>query len=267
MSGRIRPGVALAFSLLQIPAAILVTLLLGGGAAAIGVLLAGFAFMAIYDLWGKKCFAPPLTDLAQGLGWGSLAPWGALALGFEPVALTWVVGGYGAGFILLINGVHGGLRDLANDLERGARTTASFFGSRPTSRGATMTPSLAAFAVAVQLGLVALSLAPLVRGDFSYASDVWAATLGAVLLVDAACLVYMVLTLRPQAPGWGRDFRFHLFLLTLVPAVLFVPFLEPMMLTAFLALFLWPLLFFDLTLDWGARLWRRLAWGRVRTVE
>ena len=266
VSGAIRPGVALAFSLIQIPVAVVVTLALGGGWKAVAVLLAGFAFMAIYDLWGKKGPVPPLTDLSQGLGWGSLAPWAALALGFEPTVLTWVVAAYGAGFILLINGVHGGLRDLANDLARGARTTASFFGSQPTPRGATMTPRLAGFAMTVQLGLIAVSLAPLLRNDFSYTAGTWAAATAAVVLVDLICLVYMALTLRPEAPGWQRDFRLHLLLLNLVLVVLFVPYLQPMMQGVFLALFCWPLIFFDLTIGWVGRLWRRLMVGPVRTT-
>lgn len=267
VSGVVRPWQALAFSLAQIPIAVALTLALGGGAAAVGVLLFGFTAMAVYDVWGKRCFFPPLTDFAQGLGWASLAPWAALTLGGAPNVLTWVVAAYGAGFILLINGVHGGLRDLANDLERGATTTASFFGSRPTPRGATMPASLAAFAILVQAGLVAVSIAPLLRRDFGYAPEVWTTTTAAVVLMNLACLVFLWLTLHPRSDGWQRAFRLHLFLLNLVLLVLFVPAIQSPLRWIVVIGYLAPALFFDLSVEWIGRAWRRLVSSPVRATE
>ncbi|MCG8454961.1 MAG: UbiA prenyltransferase family protein, partial [Holophagales bacterium] len=153
--GTIRPWQALAFALLQIPLAAGIHAFLVAGASSAGkppllVLLAGFGLMAVYDLWGKSCPVPPLTDLAQGLGWASLALYGAMAMGGPPNVLTWTAVAMGTGFILLINGVHGGLRDLSNDLDRGRRTTAIFFGSRPLPpEGApSVNPGLVAFSMA-----------------------------------------------------------------------------------------------------------------------
>ena len=154
--GTIRPWQALAVAVVQIPLTIPLTMWLGGGVAADVALLAGFAGLTIYNLWGKRNRVPPITDAVQGIAWGSLAIYAAYALGGAPNVLTWVVAAYGAGFILLINGIHGGLRDIGNDLVSGARTTAIFFGARPTSGGPPRVPvgvRLFAFAVSIGLGL------------------------------------------------------------------------------------------------------------------
>src|SRR4029077_10201067 len=62
---------------------------------------------------------------------------------------------YGATFIFLINGVHGGLRDLVNDLRCGMATTASFLGARPRPDGqAESPPALQVFAWLAFSGIV-----------------------------------------------------------------------------------------------------------------
>jgi 4-hydroxybenzoate polyprenyltransferase len=128
--GMVSPAQALAFALAQVPLAFALTAWLGGGPAAFGALALAFALMAVYNLWGKRAPFPPLTDLAQGLGWAALLVYGA-ALAGPPAPLTAALAAFEVVFILLINGVHGPLRDLANDLRCGARTTAILLGARP----------------------------------------------------------------------------------------------------------------------------------------
>src|SRR6185295_17007594 len=78
---------------------------------------------------------PPATDMIQGLGWGTLALMGALVGGGRLSWLAVLAAAHGCGFLFLINGVHGGLRDLGNDLACGMRTTAIYFGAQPLASG------------------------------------------------------------------------------------------------------------------------------------
>jgi 4-hydroxybenzoate polyprenyltransferase len=114
--GVVRPSQTLLVALVQPALAVPLTMWLGGTWQAHATLAAGFLFMTVYNVWGKRCRFPPLTDAIQGLGWGSLAVYAPCALGAEPNALAWMVAAYVAVFTLLFNGVHGDLRDLANDL-------------------------------------------------------------------------------------------------------------------------------------------------------
>jgi 4-hydroxybenzoate polyprenyltransferase len=121
--------------------------------------LAG-ACIAIYNRYGKRCAFPPLTDAVQGLGWAALIAYGAGGTLDRPIALLML---HEVLLILLVNGVHGPLRDLANDAANGARTTALWFGARTTPSGALqMPPRLLAYALLLQLGM-ALSLLATLR--------------------------------------------------------------------------------------------------------
>src|SRR5690606_28046969 len=133
------PAAALAIAAVQPPVAFLVTVLLGGDAAAFAMLAIAFAAMTAYNLWGERCAFPPLMDLVQAVGWASLLLFGAALAGtvgapMARAAPVWAASVWGAtavtAYVLLVNGVHGGLRDLANDAACGARTTAMLLGAR-----------------------------------------------------------------------------------------------------------------------------------------
>lgn len=265
--GDLRPWQALALALVQIPLAVGLVLVPADGPAPAATLLAGFFFMGLYDIWGKRCAVPPATDLAQGLGWASLVLCGAFLVG-EPTALTWVAFLYGAGFILLINGVHGGLRDLANDLATGCRTTAIFFGCRPTPGDGSEAPvrvtrGLRLFAAAVQAGLVVVSLAPLVRNDFGYALPTLVGTAVTVALLNLASLWNLRRLFQPERPGWGLALRFHLFVLLFTWLVLFLPSLDLPVALVLLAGFFLPTVFFEATHEVLRRVQRRVVRRRA----
>lgn len=244
--GTVRPGLALALALAQVPLAAAIAWWLCPDPLAFAILAAAFAGMAIYDLWGKRCPVPPITDAVQGLAWAGLAVWAARAAGGHFTLLAGTAAAYGAGFILLINGVHGGLRDLATDLAQGRRTTALFFGARP--RTGTLPRGLVAFAVAGQALLVAVSLVPFLLGATAYAGRPWA-ILAAVALLDAAGVFWLHRVLRPSASTWQRDFRLHLLLLLLPPIALFLPRLPAHVAALLLVWFFVPLLLLDVTRD------------------
>jgi 4-hydroxybenzoate polyprenyltransferase len=225
--GSIRPWQALLVALVPVPLTVPLTIWLGGSGGAYATLAAGFALMAVYNLWGKRCPIPPLTDAAQGLAWGSLALYAALALGAEPNVLTWVVAAYGAGFILHINGIHGGLRDLDNDLASGARTTAIFLGARPEPDGTTRVPlGIPVFAYSVFAGLVALVLVPLLRNDFGYDPDVQGVMLVAAGVLFLINLFLLSTVMRPNRRLWNVAFRVQCFLVLVALPVAFAPYVN-----------------------------------------
>ena len=195
--GAIRPWQALVFALSQAPLALVITIWLEGEGRSIGALGAAFALMAVYNLWGKRAILPLVTDVAQGMAWGGLVLYGAsLRSGhLTPVEqaslcpLTLNLFAIVVVYIVLINGVHGSLRDLDNDLKWGMRTMATLLGARPRSAAQLAIPRrFAIYAWALQALLAGLLLLPLVQNAFGYAPIAWVITLAAVLLFTARSL-------------------------------------------------------------------------------
>ncbi|MGH7288376.1 MAG: hypothetical protein ACREI8_10205, partial [Myxococcota bacterium] len=172
---------------------------------ALGLLATACSAMAVYDLFGKRCPVPPVTDAAQGIAWAALV-WVGAELAGGPRPLTWVAAAYGFGFTLLINGVHGGLRDLENDFANGARTTAIFLGVRPSPHGCPQIPRRAwVYCFALQLALLGLALA---AAFAAFPSSQRVPLL--VMVSGGGCLWLMSRVLRPELPGWHLLFRLHL---------------------------------------------------------
>ncbi|MEM8489839.1 MAG: UbiA prenyltransferase family protein [Pseudomonadota bacterium] len=155
VKGQIGIPTAWAIALLQIPLSFSVAVLLNVEPAALYTLTIGYLATIGYNVYGKRCPIPPLTDALQGVAWSSLATFGALAVG----DLNWISSipiAFGFSYIFLINGVHGGLRDLENDLRHGKKTTATFFGAEPIpgSGQVKSTPKLLSFAYLAFVALV-----------------------------------------------------------------------------------------------------------------
>lgn len=130
----------------------------GDSAAPVTALVVGYAALACYNVAGKRTSVPYLTDLVQGVGWAALVVYGALrTAGTTPP--TWFAAGYVVGYIVLVNGVHGGLRDLPNDHARRARTAAVRLGARPGPRGIVIPRRMRRYAWALQALLAAVLLA------------------------------------------------------------------------------------------------------------
>lgn len=159
--GVIRRGTVLALAMLQLPllAALWAT---GGASPRTGAALA-FAVLSLaaYDRWGKSLRVPLLLDLVQGLGWA------ALLLAGVPADLSWAGPPATAAvavvvYILLVNGLVGPLRDLANDHAAGAHTTALMLGVRPQGTGLRLTRRAAAWGLVLH-GAFFAALLPLLR--------------------------------------------------------------------------------------------------------
>lgn len=249
---------ALAASLATLPAACAMTWWIGGGRDAQLVLLAAFGAMAIYDVWGKRCFFPPLTDLAQGVGWSLMLFWAALTLEHQLTAWSWVLGLGAALFVFQVNGVHASLRDLDNDLRAGCFTAAILLGSRPRPHVegaccAGMTRPLAVYALAGQLVGAVFAVWALILGPFSWIST---------LAVSTSILFnfwLMVRVLDVDRPTWQVDFRMHLFFNPLPPLVACIPLLSPYLLTTLALAFVLPVLTHKLVLERTRKTWALLA--------
>ncbi|HVB45671.1 MAG TPA: UbiA family prenyltransferase [Streptosporangiaceae bacterium] len=161
-------------------------------------LAVAFAGLVGYDFAGKRVRLAPVTDSLQGLGWGALVCYGALALG-SPSAVTLLIAVYVVIAITLINGVHGALRDVASDLESRASTTALLLGARPGSASGPVVPrSLRVYAWAFQGALAVVVLAGIDAGTPSGAGG-WVAAIMAAAFILVSCF-FLQRMLHPGDP-------------------------------------------------------------------
>ncbi|WP_129673594.1 UbiA family prenyltransferase [Candidatus Chloroploca sp. Khr17] len=187
IQGRISPPQAGAVAALAVPAAF--ALQTTGMASTIPLrparLALGLAVLALgaYNHWGKRVRWPILTDLIQALGWTALLAAGALQCG-KPTRLTALLAIYESLVIMLVNGVHGALRDLANDRDRGAQTTAIMFGATVNAHGTMEVPLLMKiYALSLQLCLLILPLWGASTNQMALTPAAQRVALGAVSLV------------------------------------------------------------------------------------
>jgi 4-hydroxybenzoate polyprenyltransferase len=220
------PAAALTVAAAQIPAALLLTVLLGGGADAVALLAVAFVALAAYDVWGKRCVFPPLIELVQAGGWASLLLYGAALVG-DANRVTAAIAAATIAYVLLVNGVHGGLRDLANDAACGARTTALLLGARASPSGAHVPPALVVYAVALHGVLFTGAIAALRLAEPRYEARAAAA------FVLAAAVIAASLVLAASAARRGADpvrahtaATWHLFTCMALLAIPILPLLE-----------------------------------------
>jgi 4-hydroxybenzoate polyprenyltransferase len=197
--GSLGRGQALLIACLQVPLAFVLAWAAGAGAAAFGWLALAFAAMALYDLYGKRCPWPVLTDAVQSAGWCSLLLFGAVFSGGTPNAATGWLATYVFLCVMLVNGVHGSLRDLANDQRRGARTTALWLGARPgAGSGVLVSPWLALYTLGLQAGMVLCALGTWqVLPHATHAAS--ARALGLLLVVLGAAVLSLLAASRQAA--------------------------------------------------------------------
>ena len=207
------------------------------------MLAAAFALLATYDLYGKRCSVPLVTDVVQALGWCALALFGAFS--FSPTLQAdtiWLLA-YVFVYVLLINGVHGGVRDLANDLAHGVRTTAIWFGARPVSgTGVQLTKTLAGYGFFLQGAMVAFAIIGLESLGYT-GRDYWLAAVPvfAALILTTLMLLGLLLRLkdRRKLVAFGAT---HTFVSLAVLPALYLPMLSPAAAAIVLAVFSLPTL-------------------------
>ena len=154
------------------------------------------ALLTLYNLGGKTAPVPFVGDLVQGAGWALLVLTGAQLAG-GPTPLTAWSAAFVVGYVAMVNGVHGAIRDVQNDGLRGARTTASLLGARISATSEVELPlPLIATALAEHVLLCLLLLVPLVAGTFGYA---WP-----ILSIAGVCTVAL---LGAASLALGRAYR------------------------------------------------------------
>jgi 4-hydroxybenzoate polyprenyltransferase len=218
---------------------------LGGTLPTYAALGLSFALMAVYDLWGKRTPFPPLTDFAQGVAWGGLVLYGASAVAGRITALTGAVVAFVIVYVLLINGVHGGLRDLANDLGCGMRTTAIMFGARPLGEaGAAMGTLLVIYSIVLQALANGVLLFALIANWFGYPPLTWLIMLVVLLSMTALSWFLFRLCFRSLGNRWSLIFAgtWHTSVTLSSLVVLFIPYMGRTLLIALLAAYIGPLL-------------------------
>jgi 4-hydroxybenzoate polyprenyltransferase len=149
VSGRISPGTALFITLLQIPVAAGIIYWQGGSPTSYLAMAVALGMMTIYDVWGKRFPVPPVVDVIQGIGFSSLAFYGAaLTGGVTP--LTWLAFLLGVLWMVIVN-LMGGLRDLHSDLAFAVNTTPIYFGVRHSGTAMSIPPLVRYYGYSVQV--------------------------------------------------------------------------------------------------------------------
>jgi 4-hydroxybenzoate polyprenyltransferase len=195
VQGKIQPWLAQVVALFQIPLALAFTYLLAPSSLAYVAIGSAFILMTAYNVWGKRIAFPPLTDVIQGLGFGAMVLYGAAAIPGRPSGILVVIFAFVIVFIVMINGIHGSLRDLANDLNYGARTTAILLGVRPSGINGLILPlRFRLYALALQVLLIGIILIPLFYNWFGYPLMTWTITIGILLIFILLSLILLVVS-------------------------------------------------------------------------
>jgi 4-hydroxybenzoate polyprenyltransferase len=188
-------------------------------------LAAGFVLIDVYNVWGKRFPVPPVTDAIQALGWWGLVLFGVFAASpseslaqISDRALPLLALSFG--FTVLVTGVHGGLRDLVNDLAHGRTNTAIFLGARPDTSSPDATAVQSSWAVVgFAFAVLALMFWPslgFVAEPAHFASAGWqraAAIVMALIFVANVFLVWRVVKpVEAQRDAWVSADLFGLLL-------------------------------------------------------
>lgn len=237
--GTISRAQALWLALLQLPLAFVLAFVAGAGPLALLMLGAAFAGLTIYDLYGKRSRWPLLTDVIEAGGFCALVLFGALLVGAPRPDTVWLLGIVFV-YVLLITGVHGSVRDLANDYARGARTTAIWLGVRPADGSAVkLSGALIAYAFVLQGAMALLALVALEAMEFPD-DHYWRAALP-VMAALAAGTVLLAFLLhggnRRRLMGLGVP---HTVVSMLVMPALYIPVMSAGSVALLLAVFAFP---------------------------
>jgi 4-hydroxybenzoate polyprenyltransferase len=125
--------------------------------APLAFLVVGYLGLIGYDVLTKRSRWPMLHDLLLALGCAALLCYAAERTG-GLTGRTLLAATYVALFVVLVNGVHGGLRDLHNDARHGGLTTAAALGARIDEDGGLVLPQrLVAYAWTLDVAMGAVA--------------------------------------------------------------------------------------------------------------
>jgi 4-hydroxybenzoate polyprenyltransferase len=241
VKGSVQLWQALIVALLQIPIAVALAAWLGGGSWAYAAIGLSAAMMTIYNAWGKRAPVPPVTDLIQGFGFAAICLYGAAGIG-RPTRLTAILFASVVTWMVLVN-LLGGLRDLANDLHHGMRTTPIWFGARPMQSGQTHPRSMQVYAYGLLAILIGLALLTLVFDEFGYAPAARVGVTIGVLALGAFALRLLAAFFAAayDYPTMISVGRLQMLAMSLMIVALFVPYLEAGPFVAIVVVFAWAI--------------------------
>lgn len=154
--GVVTPQAALILVVAPLPMMFGLLRALQAPAEAARALAGALALIVFYNVAGKSLGIPVVADYAQGVGWALLVVTGAEVAGGATVG-TLLAAAFVAVYVALINGIHGGIRDIANDTANRARTTAGSLGLQASPDGALDLPrALVVYTLAVTVVLASL---------------------------------------------------------------------------------------------------------------
>jgi 4-hydroxybenzoate polyprenyltransferase len=243
VQGAIGRRKALWLALSQPPLAFAFAVLASVSSSALLMLAVAFLALAGYDLYGKRCPWPLLTDALEAAGFCALVLFGALAQATSLRAdAPWLLA-YVFFYVLLMTGIHGGVRDLANDFARGARTSAIWLGARPSEgSGVKLSRTLTAYGLLLQGALVAsalLALDALEHAQIGHWLANWLVVAGLSVSTVTLLALFMRLGNRRDLVAAGT---LHTVVTLAVLPALYVPMLSPVAAAAVLGAFALPVI-------------------------
>jgi len=167
------------------------------------VLVISASFVTLYDLISKKL---PLTDIILALGVFFLVLYGAsihLTSLNEVPLLAWIVCTLGAIQVLFMNIVAGGLKDIDNDVQKGAKTLAVKLGVRVEHQHLHVSVSFFFVAYGIQIADVILTFLPFVLFPLFTAS--WLCYIQWMLLIVISGLMFFFSYKLLSLPTFDRD--------------------------------------------------------------
>ncbi len=227
-----------------IPFAFLITRMLSSSADSILYLSLAFCFLTLYNLFGKRINLPMIMDAVQGLGWASLVFFGASIVQVPPSKLTFLVAGLAFVYTMMINGLHGALRDLENDIVCGAKTTAILMGAKIYRSSEIYLPkSFTRYAISLQIVFIILSFTPLVFNWFAHTPLQWWTSSGLILGAHLLSIYLFYRILQSIKKKWDLFYygMLHLVLTLGIFLLLFIFSLEWSLLIILLLFYIIPI--------------------------
>ncbi len=210
--GAVSRSTALALALFQIPIMVVLHRAFGFDDLFLSLLLTAALAMIVYDLRSKRCLVPPLIEVSEASCGALLVVWGACIgrseFGVGGISAlpeqTWLLALASAVFILFINAVHGGLRDLENDAAHGQRTTPLWLGCRWVGGSRRISTAFAGYAWSLQ-SLLVVSGALILNSTATVSVGGWLAWSALAAASAAPC----GLLLGMAGPNWDTMLRVH----------------------------------------------------------
>ena len=132
-AGTVSPAYAVAVAAASLTAGAAILFTAENSVAPLACYGSATAGLVVYDLHGKRFAVPPVTDMVQGIGWGSLVLMSAALIGQVDLA-SLILAVSTCLYMAILTGFSGSLRDLINDRYHGANTTPIFFMNRAGSK-------------------------------------------------------------------------------------------------------------------------------------